>query len=170
ELNAIDFGAVIADEVHRAKAPASQQTRALKASTGDAEVQLALSGTPIGNSPEDLWSPLNWLLPEAYPAKTAFVERFMDVSFNAYGQEIVIGVKKHMEWEFYGGLDPHLRHMPKELVLSFLPPIVYERRDVEMAAKQKKAYDEMKKRMVAALENDDKTDMLVTTSPLTKMT
>jgi SNF2 family DNA or RNA helicase len=94
----------------------------------------------------------------------------MDVSFNAYGQETVIGVKKHMEWEFFGGLDPHLRHMPKELVLSFLPPIVYERRDVEMAAKQKKAYDEMKKRMIASLENDDKTDMLVTTSPLTKMT
>lgn len=171
ELNAINFGAVIADEVHRAKDPSTQQTRALKAATGDAPVRLALSGTPIASSPGDLFSPLNWLMPEAYPAKGKFVERFMDVSFNAYGQETIIGVKKHMEWEFYGGLDPHLRHMPKELVLSFLPPVVYERRDVEMAAKQKKAYDQMVEKMVAEIENEDgSSDMLVASSPLTKLT
>lgn len=166
ELNAIEFGAVIGDEIHRIKDPSSQTTRAFKAATGEAEVRIALSGTPIASDPSDLWSPLNWMLPDAYPSRTKFIERFMDQSFNAWGGETIIGVKPHMEQEFYAGIDPHLRHMPKELVLSFLPPIVYERRDVEMAAKQKKAYEQMRDKMIAELEND----VLVVTSALTKTT
>lgn len=170
ELNKMEFGSVIGDEIHRAKDGKSQQTRALKAATGSADIRLALSGTPISSSPEDLWSPLNWLLPEAYPSKTKYVDRFLDLMFNAWGQQTVIGVKKHMEPEFYGGLDPHLRHMPKDLVLSFLPPVIYERRDVEMAAKQKKAYNQMRDKMVAEIEHPEKADdMMIVKSPLIKM-
>ena len=166
ELNEIPFNAVIGDEIHRIKDPASQQTRAFKAATGDAQVRIALSGTPIANDPGDLWSPLNWLMPEAYASRTKFVDRFMEQSFNAWGGQTIIGVKSHMQQEFYAGLDPHLRHMPKDLVLPFLPPIVYERRDVEMAAKQKKAYEQMRDQMIAELDDD----LLITTSPLTQTT
>jgi len=167
ELNHINFQTVIADEAHRMKDGASQQTRALKAATGDAPFRFALTGTPVANTPDDLWSILNWLYPEAFPSKTKFIDRYLDVSLNAYGSMTILGIKSHMEPEFFGFLDPILRRMPKEVILPFLPPVVYERRDVEMAPKQKKAYEQMRDKMVAELDNGD---LLVTTSPLTKMT
>lgn len=167
ELNHIDFQTVIADEAHRMKDGASQQTRALKAATGDAKYRFALTGTPVANTPDDLWSILNWMYPDAFPSKTKFIDRYLDVSLNAYGAMTVLGIKSHMEPEFFAFLDPILRRMPKEVILPFLPPVVYERRDVEMAPKQKKAYEQMRDKMVAELDNGD---LLVTTSPLTKMT
>lgn len=166
ELNMMHFNTVIADEVHRAKTPDSQQTRALKAATGDAKYRFALTGTPIANAPDDLWSILNWLYPESFPSRTKFVDRYLDVTKNVFGAETVTGIKKHMEGEFFSILDPVLRRMPKEIVLPFLPPVVYERRDVEMSAKQRKAYEQMRDKMVAELDSG----ILVTTSPLTKMT
>lgn len=167
ELNEIDFKTVIADEIHKAKDPSTQQSRALKAATGDAEFRFALTGTPIANSQDDLWSILNWLNPEAFPSKTKFIDRYLDVSVNIWGGINVIGIKKHMQEEFFNILDPILRRMPTDVVLPFLPPVIHERRDVEMAAKQKKAYEQMRDQMVAELDGGD---LVITTSPLTKMT
>ena len=164
ELNNIDFKVVIGDEIHRIKDPSSKVSRAFKAATGDAEYRFAMSGTPIASSPEDLFSVLNWLYPHAYPSKTKFLDRFCETHFNSFGARIVIGIKKDMEQEFFAGLDPFLRRMPKEAILPFLPPIIRERRDVEMGAKQKKAYEQMKEQMIAELDDS----VVHTTSPLTK--
>lgn len=165
ELNAIDFKTVIGDEIHRIKDPSSKVSRAFKAATGDAEFRFAMSGTPIAASPEDLFSVLNWLYPHAYPSKSKYLDRFCETHFNSFGARIVIGIKKHMEEEFFAGLDPFMRRMPKEAILSFLPPILRERRSVEMGAKQKKAYDQMRDQMIAELDDA----VVHTTSPLTKM-
>jgi SNF2 family DNA or RNA helicase len=165
ELNEIDFNTVIGDEIHRIKDPSSKVSRAFKAASGDAEYRFAMSGTPIASSPEDLFSVLNWLYPHAYPSKSKFLDRFCQTHFNSFGARIVIGIKPEMEQEFFAGLDPFLRRMPKEAILPFLPPILRERRDVEMGAKQKKAYDQMKEQMIAELDSS----VVHTTSPLTKM-
>ena len=164
ELNKIDFKVVIGDEIHRIKDPSSKVARAFKAATGDAEYRFAMSGTPIASSPEDLFSVLHWLYPHAYPSKTKFLDRFCETHFNSFGARIVIGIKKEMEQEFFAGLDPFLRRMPKEAILPFLPPIIRERRDVEMGTKQKKAYEQMKEQMIAELDDS----VVHTTSPLTK--
>jgi SNF2 family DNA or RNA helicase len=71
-----------------------------------------------------------------------------------------------MRDEFFAALDPRMRRMPKALVLSHLPPVMFERRDVEMEPKQKKAYQQMVDQMVAELDDD----LLVTTSPLVRVT
>lgn len=167
ELNEINFGAVIADEAHRAKDPQSKQTRALWAATGDADVRFALSGTPIASAPDDLWSILHWLSPAEWPSKTKFIDRFCLITYNGFGAATVSGIKPQLQSEFFQGVDPRLRRMPKDLVLRFLPPVISERRDVEMSPKQKKAYNEMRDQMVAELEGGD---VLVTTSPLTQVT
>ncbi len=166
ELNDMQFGAIIADEVHRSKSPSAKQTRALWAASGDTPIRFALSGTPIANDVTELWSTLHWLDPREYPTKTKWVDRYVDTMLNAFGGLMVLGVKRHMSDEFYAGLHPHFRRMPKELVLPFLPPIVYERRDVEMSAKQRKAYVQMRDELVAELDGE----LLTVTSPLTKAT
>lgn len=167
ELNEINFKTVIGDEIHRIADPASKVSRAFKAATGDAEFRIAMSGTPIGSSPENLYSPLNWLFPEAYPSKVKFIDRFCITSDNPWGGKIVLGLRPEMEEEFFAGLDPFLRRMPKEIILPFLPPIIRSRRDVEMGTKQARAYKQMKEQMLSEIDNGD---VIFTTSPLTKLT
>ena len=167
ELNTIDFKAVVADEIHRSKEPKSKQTRALWAATGNADIRFALTGTPIANDVVDLWSILHWLSPEEWPSKTRWIDRMINTMLNAFGGMMVLGVKPHMEEEFYAGINPRMRRMLKAKVLHWLPPIITERRDVEMSAKQKKAYDQMRDLMIAELEGGT---AVMATSPLTQVT
>jgi SNF2 family DNA or RNA helicase len=155
ELNFIDFKAVIADEIHRSKDPKSKQSRALWSATGDAPIRFALTGTPIANNVVDLWSILHWLSPQDWPSKTKWIDRMIDVMLNAFGGMMVIGVKPHMQDEFYKTVNPHMRRMLKKVVLPWLPPVMNERRDVEMSTKQKKAYEQMRDTMIAELESGD---------------
>lgn len=155
ELNEIDFKAVIADEIHRSKEPKSKQTRALWAATGDADIRYALTGTPIANDVLDLWSILHWISPEEWPSKTRWIDRMVNTMLNAFGGMMVLGVKPHMEQEFYATLNPRMRRMLKAKVLPWLPEMMFERRDVEMSTKQKKAYEQMRDLMIAELENNE---------------
>jgi len=167
ELNQIEFNTVIGDEVHRAKDPSTAQTRALWAATGDARFRIGMTGTPIADTIDDLWPILHWLAPEEHPSKTKYIDRYAELSFNAFGQPTVIGLKPETRDEFFKIVDPRLRRMPKDLVLRHLPPVVHERRDVEMAPKQKKAYEQMRDQMIAELDDGN---ILTTTSPLTRIT
>lgn len=165
ELNAIDFKAVIGDEIHRISDPASKVSRAFKAATGDADIRLGLSGTPFNATADQLFSALNWLYPEAYPSKVKFLDRFFDTTDNMWGGTDVLGIKKDKEAEFFAGLDPILRRMPKSVILPFLPPIVRVTKEVEMGAKQAKAYKQMSEKMIAELDDS----VTMTTSPLVKL-
>lgn len=155
ELNDIEFKAVVADEIHRSKDPKSKQTRALWAATGDANIRFALTGTPVANNVVDMWSILHWLSPEDWPSKTKWIDRMVDTMMNAFGGMMVIGVKPHMEEEFQKTISHHMRRMLKARVLPWLPPVINERRDIEMSTKQKKAYEQMRDTMIAELENGE---------------
>ena len=155
ELNAIDFKSVVADEIHRSKEPKSKQTRALWAASGDAKIRFALTGTPIANNVLDMWAILHWLSPDEWPSKTRWIDRMINTMLNAFGGMMVLGVKPHMEQEFYAAINPRMRRMLKAKVLPWLPEMMFERRDVEMSTKQKKAYDQMRDLMIAELEGGD---------------
>jgi SNF2 family DNA or RNA helicase len=155
ELNKISFKSVIADEIHRSKEPKSKQSRALWAATGTADIRYALTGTPIANNVLDLWAILHWISPEEWPSKTRWIDRMVNTMLNAFGGMMVLGVKPHMEPEFYAALNPRMRRMLKAKVLPWLPEMVFERRDVEMSTKQKKAYEQMRDMMIAELEDGE---------------
>jgi SNF2 family DNA or RNA helicase len=112
-----------------------------------------MTGTPIANDVVDLWPILHWLSPKDWPSKTKWIERMIDTMLNAFGGMLVLGVKPHMQEEFYKTINPHMRRMLKARVLPHLPEVVNERRDVEMSTKQKKAYTQMRDTMIAELEN-----------------
>jgi SNF2 family DNA or RNA helicase len=170
ELNEIDFKAVIADEIHRSKDPKSKQTRALWAATGDADIRFALTGTPIAKDVVDLWPILHWIAPHEWPSKTKWIDRMIDTMLNAFGGMMVLGVKPHMEQEFYAAINPRMRRMLKSRVLPWLPEVINERRDVEMGAKQAKAYKQMLDHMIVLLEKEDGVvgDSVVAPNPLTQ--
>lgn len=164
ELNRIDFKTVVADEIHRMKDGKSQSARSVKAAAGSADIRIAMSGTPIANTPEDLWSILNFLWPRSFSSKTRFVDRYLVVSQNTWGVMEVLGLKPNMQEEFFSIIDPITRRMPESYVLKHLPPSVYTTREVEMGSKQAKAYKEMKKNMMTELESG----LVMVESPLIK--
>lgn len=165
ELNRIEFKSVVADEIHRSKDPKSKQTRALWSATGNADIRFAMTGTPIANDVLDFWPILHWISPEEWPSKTRWIDRMVDTMLNAFGGMMVLGVKPHMRDEFYAAINPRMRRMLKERVLPWLPPVIKDRRDVEMSAKQRKAYTQMQEVMIAELEGGD---ALTAPSPLTQ--
>jgi SNF2 family DNA or RNA helicase len=165
ELNEVDFKAVIADEIHRSKDPKSKQSRALWAATGDADIRFALTGTPIANNVIDLWPILHWLEPKEWPGRTKWIDRMIDTMMNAFGGMMVLGVKPHMEQEFYAAINPRMRRMLKSRVLPWLPEVITERRDVEMGAKQAKAYKQMLDHMITMLETGE---TVIAANPLTQ--
>jgi SNF2 family DNA or RNA helicase len=167
ELNTIDFKAVVADEIHRSKEPKSKQSRALWAATGNADIRMALTGTPIANNVLDLWAILHWLSPEEWPSKTRWIDRMVNTMMNAFGGMVVLGVKPHMQAEFDATIQPRMRRMLKKVVLPWLPDMMFERRDVEMSTKQAKAYKQMRELMIAELENGE---AITAPSPLTQTT
>ena len=93
----------------------------------------------------------------------------VNTMLNAFGGMMVLGVKPHMEKEFYDAINPRMRRMLKARVLPWLPEIINDRRDIEMSAKQAKAYKQMRDNMIAMLEREDATgDAIVAPNPLTQ--
>jgi SNF2 family DNA or RNA helicase len=151
ELNKLNFRSVVADEAHRAKDAKSKQTRALWAiGHGDTvEYRFALTGTPISESPADLWAVLHFLDPKQWPRKTQYIERYCLKETNRWGGLDILGLRPEHKAEFYAIFDPRFRRMPKDVVLPFLPEKVPQTRTIELPPKIRKAYDQMKKTMLA---------------------
>ncbi len=147
ELNTIPFKLCVIDEAHRVKAADAAQSRAVKAVFHGPTVRYrwALTGTPIANHPGDLWSILNTISPENWPAKSAFIDRYAIEEFNAFGGRTIRGLKPEHREEFHALLAPQ--------VLKSLPDKVFIRHDVEMSAKQAKAYKDIEKDLLTILDD-----------------
>lgn len=157
---------VLVKNCHRAKDPRTKQTRALWAVGHTAPYRIALTGTPVGNQPDDLWSIMHFVAPEDWPRKTQFIDRYALTSWGAWGGLEVVGVRPDTREEFYRVLDPRfIRHL-KDQVQPQLPPKTYEQRECVMVPKQKRAYEAMREHMLAELESGD---VVVATNPLTQM-
>lgn len=152
-LNLVRWSAVVADEAHRAKDPKSLQTRALWAIGDKADHRFALTGTPIANSPEDLWSVMRFVAPNEYPSKWTWIERYAQTTPNIFSGGVeVIGLRDDRRAELDSFFLPRFRRMTKAQVLPDLPPKTYVRRDVALSGKQKKAYEQLEKEMLAQVD------------------
>lgn len=154
----IIFHHIIADEVHRAKNRKAQQSRALKSLKG--RYRTGLSGTPVTNKPHDLWNILDWLQKGSFGAYWTFYKRYVEYELT-YPHEYhkVIG-PKNVE-ELHGRMAGFYVRRRKVDVLKDLPDKYYDTIWVELDPKQRRAYDQMKKEMIAWLENQDDTKPLV---------
>lgn len=164
ELNQIEFAAVIADEIHRAKNPKSAQTRALWAATGDADIRLGLTGTPQSGNVTDLWAIMHWVNSTEWPSRSKWIDRTVVTQENAFGGMMILGLQPLRQQEFFDILNPRMRRMLKKVVLPFLPPILNQMRVVEMSPKQKKAYKDMEESMIAEVDGGH----LLVKTPLTR--
>ena len=149
DLKFMEWDYVIADEAHRAKNRKAKMTRALKLLRTNRK--RALTGTPVINRPDELWSILNWLYPELFPSYWRFFEEFVEYKvIYPYGYKEVIGVK-NVE-KLHKLLEPIMCRRRKVDVLPELPDKYYTTIRVDLSPKQKRAYAAMKKDSLAWLE------------------
>jgi SNF2 family DNA or RNA helicase len=154
-LNRVPFKTIIVDEAHRIKDPKAKQTRAVWALGSSPNVvwRFALTGTPLANDPSDLWSIMHFVAPNEYPTKSKFVDRYALQAWNSHGGLDVVGLNPLTRDEFFSFFDTRFRRMPKDVVLTQLPPKVRSTRLVEMTPKQRRAYDDLAKRLITTLDD-----------------
>ncbi|HZG46798.1 MAG TPA: DEAD/DEAH box helicase [Allosphingosinicella sp.] len=70
----LPFGVIVYDEIQKLKNPASQMTRAAKTMNG--RFQIAMTGTPVENRLQDLWSILDLVRPGLLGSSKAFEENY----------------------------------------------------------------------------------------------
>lgn len=169
EFNKIPFRTVILDEAHRVQDPQSKQTRAwwAVAHQDSVDVVHAATGTMIGTDVGNLWPILHGIAPKDYPTRMRWMDRYAEYSWTPFGTVEVVGLREDTRKEFHDILNTRVRRIPKDLVLSDLPPIVRVQRMVEMTTRQKKAYTELSDRMITRLEDGS---LLVTPDNLVKHT
>lgn len=146
------IGAVIVDEIHKAKNGSSQQGKALR--TLKTPIRLGLSGTPM-NKAEDLWNILTWLGVEKrsfYSFKNTYC------IMGGYGGYKVVG-HKNLE-SLNAELSSVMLRRRKDEVLD-LPPKVHSTEYVELTSKQQLIYRDIKNGIIADLEN-----ILLSVNPL----
>jgi SNF2 family DNA or RNA helicase len=162
ELKKVKWFHIIGDEVHRAKNRKAQQTQAFKMLR--AYKKTGLSGTPADDKPDDLWSVLNWLWPQYYRSYWRFRKHYCveeAVELGGAGRPVtkVVGVQ-NVE-SLHKEMDPwYIRRLKKD-VLKDLPDKYYDTIWVDLDPKQRVAYNQMKRDMIAWLDNQDQTSPLI---------
>lgn len=139
------IGMIAFDEIHKCKNSSTQQGKGLLKIKAD--IMVAMSGTPLMNSPLDLYVPLKWL---GYEKHNFYQFKNRYAVLGGYGGYQVVGYKNLTELQSV--LDSIMIRRLKKEVLD-LPEKVYITEYVEMSEAQEKIYDEV---LAAVRKNIDK--------------
>jgi SNF2 family DNA or RNA helicase len=148
DLAAITWDTVIFDEAHRLKNRKAQRTQAA-ADLKTKDVYM-LSGTPMLNRPDELWSLLNILYPTKFTSYWRFVDRYCAKENNDYGVEIKESDDDQKQ-QLRELLAPVMIRRMKRDVLTELPEKVYQTIPVALVGKQKRIYDQMERAAFAQI-------------------
>ena len=147
---------IAADEVHKMKNPRSEQGKEFIRL--DAKCRIAMTGTPLMNSPLDLYIILRWL---GYEKHAFYTFKKYYAEFGGYGGYEIVGYK-HLD-ELEGKLRSIMLRRRKQDVLD-LPEKTYIEEYVDMLPKQAVIYREIKSDIKANI------DMLsISPNPLAEM-
>lgn len=135
-LDRMNFDIAIFDEAHFLKNPKSKRTQAcLRLHT---QRSFMLTGTPLLNHVNELWTLLHRCDPKRFPRYWSFVNRYC--VFGGYENKSIIGVKN--EAELNAILEEYMLRRVKSEVLD-LPEVQTIERKVDLAPEQRKLYSEV---------------------------
>lgn len=133
-LSNIPWLYIIVDEAHHIKNPNAQRTRAIKTING--QYKLALTGTPIQNNLDELWTLFDFVMPGFLGSRGRFRQQYStgkNVDWTAV-HDPATGLKKRIH--------PFLLRRLKQDVANDLPEKVLIKLPVELAPAQVKLYKE----------------------------
>jgi SNF2 family DNA or RNA helicase len=151
ELNFLGLSTIIGDEIHRVSNPTSQRSRAFKYLTHRVNYRLGLTGTPIQEGGEDLWHILHCIAPNEYRTKGSYLSRYMLEEWGEWGERIIAGLNPARDEEFRKNFDAVTRRMTTD-ILPNLPPVIESIRWVNLPPKHRKAYESMRRTLIAEVE------------------
>ena len=145
---------LVVDESTCIKNPKAVQTKAVFKIAKNAAYTRILTGTPITQSPLDLWAQCRVLdeLALPYPSYTAFKKEFAVEQVLTFGHRSFNKVVGYQNQEQLARLiQPFTLRVLKKDCLD-LPPKVYQTRYVELTPEQKRIYKQLMEQCLAMLE------------------
>lgn len=152
ELQKLHWDVLIFDEAHKIKNRKAKQTKAAKKLKAD-HIYL-LTGTPMLNRPDELWSLLNRLYPDRFSSYWRFAEYYCTITHNGFGKVIETGTPEQQE-KLKQLLAPIMLRRTKKEVLTELPDKIYKKFIVELKGEQAKAYETMERDAITTLSNGE---------------
>jgi len=155
ELNKFHWQYIIIDEGHKMKNPKSKFAQTL-GQLYNSEYRLLLTGTPLQNNLPELWSLLNFLLPEVFHSCDDFEKWFKmplrKLGSNEKDVELTEENKLLLIHRFHQVLRPFLLRREKREVEAELPNKVEFLIKVELSGWQKIIYNQINERQYLALD------------------
>lgn len=145
------FDMVIADEWHRACNNSSLNFQVV--SRIKSKHRVALSATPAGNKPCNIWAALKWLWPAMYGGFWDFAERYFTAEFNTYS-----AFGKDFTGERHPGTvrrgAPSFQEVSQQEANPELPGVVVHRIGVGLNLEQRMLYRDLEKDALAYLDGN----------------
>lgn len=140
DFKSIRWDMIIFDEAHMIKNPKAKRTRAAHAL--DTRRAILLTGSPVLNHANDLWSLLYRIAPGQIESYYKFIQRYC--VFGGYEGRQIVSIKN--EKELNARLQDIMVRRLKEDVLD-LPEVLYTSRYVDLTSIQRKLYSEVVDKM-----------------------
>ncbi len=128
-LEGLNFSYLILDEAQHIKNPTTVNARSCKAINSDH--RLVLTGTPLENTSEDLWSIFDFLTPNLLGSFNAFRKHYAN-----------IGIDKDLQQDLTMHIAPFIKRRTKAAVCTELPPKQEHTFFCEMENGQRALYEE----------------------------
>ncbi|WP_419737615.1 SNF2-related protein [Ruegeria sp.] len=142
-LSAQKWDLIIVDEAQMLKNPASKMAKSLRLLSGSG--RLALTGTPVENSLQDLWTLFDWVVPGLLGNRKTFVSLFRTP------------IEKHADAQAQARLNrriqPFLLRRTKEEVASELPPRTEITHYIDLPKSQQALYETVRALMDAKVRD-----------------
>ena len=146
DIKATEISYLILDEAQHIKNP--QTVNAQSCKNIKAAHRLVLTGTPLENSPDDLWSIFDFLQPGMLGSYNSFKKYY-------HG----IGAAEDLQHDLSERVSPFILRRTKKVVCQELPPKIEQTLYCEMPPAQRALYNEIltkSKKQIAQLQKDGK--------------
>jgi SNF2 family DNA or RNA helicase len=154
-LCTIDWGVVVADEATRLKERTTQIARAAYKLAEHADKRVAMTGTPMGNHPGDLWSLYRFMEPTIFGTSFWNFMRQYFLLGGFSGNDFVgfnpLQIARFIE-KMYG-----CAYRTTKATISDMPERSFERVSIPLSSEQQRLYEQVETDMYARLTREDGT-------------
>lgn len=154
-VSTVDWDIVVVDEVHKLKGGANPSGptaiwTAVKNIAAKAKFKFMISGTPMVNAPEEMWSYLHIFRPDAFPDLKSFRKNFMAYKNLAgeFTDQLTVEPNKIMEGALKGRM---IRRALTEVGIE-LADFHLEDVELEMLPEQRAMYNQMRDQFFVRLD------------------